>query len=77
MLEEKGYTVPDDKIIAVDWTSLDLYSYPDFEKLRQWIRNGDIKTLAIFDPDRLNAEIYQRLIFLAECEKSGVKLVIC
>ena len=76
-LESKGYIVPDDKVIAVDWTSLDLYSCPDFQKLRQWIRNGDIKALAIFDRDRLNAQGLQRFTFLAECREAGVELIIC
>lgn len=76
-LEAEGYVVADDKIIAVHWTSLDLYSCPDFNIVRQWINKGEIDALAILDRDRLNAQGLQRLTFLTECRDAGIKLLIC
>lgn len=73
-LEQEGYSVT--QTLAVDWTSLDLFSCPKFQELRSLIRNRGIDALAIFDRDRLEAKGLQRLVFLSECKESGVKLVI-
>lgn len=64
-------------ILQADWTSLDLYSCPQFQQLRTLITNGEIQALAILDRDRLEAKGLQRLVFLSECRQAGVKLVIC
>ena len=76
-LEKEGYTVPPDRILAVDWTSLDLFSNLEFQKLRRWIRNKEIAALGILDRDRLQAQGLQRLLFLSECRDAGVNLVLC
>jgi hypothetical protein len=76
-MEKRGYAVPVDRILKVDWTSLDLFHCPEFQKLRRWIQNGEIEGLGIFDRDRLNASGLQRLIFLSECKEHNVELVIC
>jgi hypothetical protein len=76
-LENKGYTVPPDRILAVDWTSLDLFSCPSFQRLREWIKGKEIKGLGILDRDRLEAVGLQRLVFLSECKEAGIELVIC
>ena len=75
-LEKKGYIVPPDRILKVDWTSLDLFNCPQFKKLREWIKNGEIAALGILDRDRLNAQGLQRLVFLSECKEHGVELVL-
>jgi len=64
-------------ILQADWTSLDLYSCPQFQQLRNLITNGDIQALAILDRDRLEAKGLQRLVFLSECKQAGVELVLC
>jgi hypothetical protein len=64
-------------ILQADWTSLDLYSCPQFQQLRNLITNGEIQALATLDRDRLEAKGLQRLVFLSECRQSGVKLIIC
>ncbi|MDP2931256.1 MAG: recombinase family protein [Chloroflexota bacterium] len=74
-LESAGYTVI--HTIQTHWTSLDLYSCPQFQELRSLILNKEIDGLAIFDRDRLDAKGLQRLVFLAECRESGVQLLIC
>ena len=76
-LRSLGYEVPPDRIIKVDWTSLDLFNCPKFQMLRKWLLNGEIAALGILDRDRLNAQGLQRLTFLSECKDAGVELVIC
>ena len=76
-LEKRGYLVPSDRVLKVDWTSLDLFHCPEFQKLRNWILTREIQGLGILDRDRLNAIGLQRLVFLTECKEHGVELVIC
>ncbi len=76
-LENAGYVVPAERILAVDWSSLDLFSCPDFQNLLRWIRHREIKALGILDRDRLTAEGIQRLIFLSDCKEAGIELIIC
>lgn len=74
-LEQANYTVT--RILSADWTSLDLYSCPQFQELRELIRNREVAALAIFDRDRLEAKGLQRLVFLSELKEAGVELIIC
>ena len=76
-LEKRGYVVPPERVIKVDWTSLDLSNCPQFQELRGWIQRKEIAALGIFDRDRLNAIGLQRLIFISECKDNNVELVIC
>lgn len=71
------YEVPPERIIKVDWTSLDLFNCPHFQMLRGWVLGREISALGILDRDRLNAQGLQRLLFLSECKDAGVELVIC
>jgi len=70
-------TEPQQSILKVDWTSLDLFRCPMFQKLRGWINRREIGALGILDRDRLNAIGLQRLVFLSECKENGVEMVIC
>ncbi len=74
-LEGLGYVVPPERILAVDWTSLNLYACPPFQELRQWIRGREIHALGVLDRDRLAAQGLQRLNFLAECKDAEVELI--
>ncbi len=77
-LEEKGYTVPQDRILAVEWTSLDLFNCPPFLRLAGWVKRKEIQGMGMLDRDRLHSDPpYQRLAFLAECRQSGVEIVLC
>jgi len=76
-LEKKGYTIPPERILKVDWTSMDLSNCPQFKELHGWIQRKEIVALGIFDRDRLNAIGLQRLIFLSDCKEKGVELVVC
>lgn len=76
-LIDAGYSVPKECILAVDWSSLDLFSCPKFQLLRQWVRNREIQAIGILDRDRLEAKGLQRLLFLSDCREAGVELVIC
>lgn len=74
-LQGAGYTVV--HTLQTDWTSMDLFSCPQFQELRRLINNREILALAIFDRDRLQAKGLQRLVFLSECKDAKVELVIC
>jgi len=74
-LEAAGFSV--NHVLQRHWTSLDLYSCPEFQDLRALIRARDIEAVAVLDRDRLEAKGLQRLVFLSECQESGVELVIC
>jgi hypothetical protein len=76
-LEKRGYVVPPERILKVNWTSLDLFHCPQFKELQGWIQRKEIAALGILDRDRLNAIGLQRLIFLSDCKEKGVELVIC
>ena len=76
-LEKRGYLVPPERILKVDWTSLDLFRCPQFQELRGWVHGNEISALGILDRDRLNAIGLQRLVFLSECKEKGVEMVIC
>ena len=73
--EKEGYAVT--HTFQVDWTSLDLYSCPEFQRLYSLIRNREIQALAVLDRDRLTAKGLQRLTFLSELDESGVRLLMC
>ena len=75
VLEEQGYHVPPEYVFKVDWSSLDLMSCPEFQRLRQLVANGSINAVGTLDRDRLQAQGLQRLIFLAECRDQSVPLV--
>ena len=74
-LEAGGYTIA--YTFAVDWSSLDLFACPEFQRLVSLIKNKEIDALAVFDRDRLEAKGLQRLIFLSLCKEAGVQLVLC
>jgi len=74
-LESSGYAVT--HTFAVDWSSLDLFSCPEFQQLLSLIKNKEIDALGVFDRDRLEAKGLQRLTFLSECKDAGVQLILC
>jgi len=74
-LLEAGYTIT--HLFQTDWSSMDLFSCPQFQELRRLIMNSEIQALAIFDRDRLQARGLQRLVFLSECKEAKVELIIC
>ena len=59
-LEDLGYQVPPDMIFRTDWTSLDLYSCPQFQQLQQWVKTKQITALGVLDRDRLADQGLQR-----------------
>jgi DNA invertase Pin-like site-specific DNA recombinase len=77
-LEAAGYTVPQDRILSVSWSSLDLFRCPQFLQLASWVRNKEIQAVGMLDRDRLHSNPpYERLAFLSECKQSGVEIVLC
>ena len=77
VLESQGFTVPPDRILKVDWSSLDLSACPEFQLLKQWVVDGAIDAIGVVDRDRLQAQGLQRLVFLSECQERGVRLIAC
>lgn len=75
LLVARGYEVPPEYVLKVDWTSLDLMACPDFQQLRGWIAKGQIHAIGVSDRDRLQAQGLQRLIFLSECRELGVQII--
>ena len=73
--EEAGYAIT--HTFQVDWSSLDLFSCPEFQRLCSLIRNREIQALVAFDRDRLEARGLQRLVFLSELDEAGVELLVC
>lgn len=73
-LEQSGFSIT--HILQADWSSLDLFSCPQFQELRALILKRKIEALAIYDRDRLEAKGVQRLVFISECKEAGVELVI-
>ena len=76
-LEKRGYVIPPERVLKVDWTSLDLLSCPQFQQLRHWVVNKEIKAVCVFDRDRLQAKAVQRLLFLSDCRDNQVEVVVC
>jgi len=76
-LEKRGYVVPPDRILKIDWTSLDLLSCPQFQQLRQWVVNKEIGAIGVLDRDRFQAKAVQRLLFLSDCRENQVEVVVC
>lgn len=74
-VQEAGYAVI--HIFQVEWTSLDLYSCPEFQQLLSLVRNREVQALAVLDRDRLEAKGLQRLIFLSELKEAGIELILC
>jgi len=74
-LDQAGFTSI--RIFSVDFSSLDLYTCPQFQELRKLIQSGDIQAVAVYDRDRLAAQGLQRLLFLTELKDKGVELIIC
>ena len=46
-LEKRGYVVPPERILKVDWTSLDLLSCQPFQQLRHWVVNKEIGAIGV------------------------------
>lgn len=73
-LEDAGYTVL--HTFATDWGSMDLFSCPEFLRLRALMGNREVAAVATLDRDRLEAQGLQRLVFLSECRQSDVQLIL-
>jgi site-specific DNA recombinase len=74
-LVSSGYQVV--HTFAVDWSSIDLFSCPEFQQLLSLIKNKELDALGVFDRDRLEAKGLQRLTFLSLCREAGVQLILC
>jgi len=76
-LERRGYVVPPERVLKVDWTSLDLLSCPQFQQLRHWVVNKEIGAIGVLDRDRLQVKAVQRLLFLSDYRDNQVEVVVC
>lgn len=74
-LKEAGYSAI--HVFQVDWSSMDLYSCPEFQELQSLISSKEVQALAVYERDRLSAKPIQRLVFLSELKEQGVELITC
>ncbi len=74
-LEEQGWTVPDDKILKVTWTSLEILSCPDAQILLEWVRRGEIKAIGLYHGDRLSGKPAHKAFLLEQCQKHKVEVL--
>ena len=77
MLESRGYTVPPERILSVAWSSPELSSCPEYDKLKDWVMGREIEAVGVFNRDRLVAEGIGRLVFIKLCKDKGVELIPC
>ena len=75
VVESQNYTVPNEYILKVDWTSMDLLACPEFQRLREWVHRGAVRAVGVLDRDRLQAQGLQRLIFLSDCKEHDVQII--
>ncbi len=53
-LEEQGWTVPDDRVIKVVWTSKKILNCPQMQMLLKWVITGEVKAVGMTHLDRLS-----------------------
>lgn len=86
----KGYSLEDQRqsclkhLLAMGFSDIEEYiddgysgeflERPGLERLRDNIQTGQIKYIAIYDPDRLSRNLSNQLILADEIEKSGAQL---
>lgn len=63
-------------IFKVVWSSTDLKPCPQFQELRQLIRDQKIRAVGMLDRDRIEANGLQRLNFLADCKQKEVEPIV-
>ena len=49
MLESRGYTVPSERILSVAWSSPELSSCPEYDKLKDWMMGHEIEAVGVFN----------------------------
>ncbi|MFC1964817.1 recombinase family protein [Chloroflexota bacterium] len=57
------------------WTSLDVLTCPDIQKLLDWVRKGEIGAIAVWHIDRLSGEPADKLPIIKELGRFGVKVL--
>ena len=74
-LIEAGYT--EDRIVYIHTThsSLTLFKDPEFVKLMEMIQRREVGHLAVYNPDRLEANPLRRASFINELNKAKIKLL--
>lgn len=76
-LAAEGYHPLAEYIFTVDWTSLELTNCPEYIDLLSLIMSKKIQAVGVYDRDRLAADYSERLLFLTECKRAGVKVIPC
>ncbi len=76
-LQSLGLRIPPEYVFKTDWTSLSLAPCPEFENLMQLVRQKKINAVGTLDRDRFQAIGVDRMIFMAECRRNGVEIIVC
>ena len=77
LAHQDGFQVPQGFIIGTDWHSLSVWDSPPMNRLRELIRNREIRAVYVYHPDRLPSKPAHRLLFRALCEENGVQVRCC
>ena len=74
-LEEQGFMVPQERIIAVTWTSLAVLDCPEMQVMLDWITHKEIKAIGIYHSDRLSGKPAEKIYILDLCRKHGIEVL--
>ena len=74
-LESQGWTIPNERILRVTWTSLDIIPCPELQILLEWIRKREIGAIGLYHSDRLSGKPAHKIFILEQCKKHNVKVL--
>jgi predicted site-specific integrase-resolvase len=74
-LEEQGFLVPQERIIAVTWTSLAVLDCPEMQTLLDWVARKEIAAIGMYHSDRLSGKPAEKLYIINFCRKYEVEIL--
>ncbi len=74
-LEKQQYVVPDEFILRVTWSSLNLIDCPEAQHLLDLVQKEKIKAIGVFHSDRLGGNPNHKLFVLTECKRHNVQVL--
>ena len=74
-LEEQGFVVPQERIIAVTWTSLAVLDCPEVQTLLDWVARKEIAAIGMSHSDRLSGKPAEKIYIINFCRKYEVEIL--
>ena len=74
-LEGQGFVVPQERIIAVTWSSLAVLDCPEMQTLLDWVARKEIQAIGVYHSDRLSGKPAEKIYIINFCRKHGVKIL--